>query len=115
VGDPRHVVHDLFAFTPLIIGSLLLELDRGFGMRFFDTERGGSSLLWQHLFWIFGHPEVYIQFVPATGIVSMILPTFTRRRIVGTRGSWRRWSRSASSRSACGHTTCTPPGCRRSS
>jgi cytochrome c oxidase subunit I+III len=73
----------LFAFTPLIIGSLLLELDRGFGMRFFDTERGGSSLLWQHLFWIFGHPEVYIQFVPATGVVSMILPVFVRRRIVG--------------------------------
>jgi cytochrome c oxidase subunit I+III len=73
----------LFAFTPLIIGSLLLELDRGFGMRFFDPERGGSSLLWQHLFWIFGHPEVYIQFVPATGVVSMILPVFTRRRIVG--------------------------------
>ncbi|MDQ4028075.1 MAG: cbb3-type cytochrome c oxidase subunit I, partial [Actinomycetota bacterium] len=73
----------LFAFTPLIIGSLLLELDRGFGMRFFDPKRGGSSLLWQHLFWIFGHPEVYIQFVPATGVVSMILPVFTRRRIVG--------------------------------
>jgi cytochrome c oxidase subunit I+III len=73
----------LFAFTPLIIGSLLLELDRGFGTRFFDPERGGSSLLWQHLFWIFGHPEVYIQFVPAAGVVSMILPVFVRRRIVG--------------------------------
>ncbi|MDP8958186.1 MAG: cbb3-type cytochrome c oxidase subunit I, partial [Actinomycetota bacterium] len=46
----------LFAFTPLIIGSLLLELDRGFGTQFFDVEQGGSSLLWQHLFWIFGHP-----------------------------------------------------------
>ncbi|MEZ5263491.1 MAG: cytochrome c oxidase subunit I [Acidimicrobiales bacterium] len=75
----------LFAFTPLIIGSLLLELDRGFGTRFFDPSAGGSSLLWQHLFWIFGHPEVYIQFVPATGIVSMILPVFCRRRIVGYR------------------------------
>jgi cytochrome c oxidase subunit I+III len=73
----------LFAFTPLIIGSLLLELDRGFGTQFFNVERGGSSLLWQHLFWIFGHPEVYIQFVPATGIVSAILPAFTRHRIVG--------------------------------
>jgi cytochrome c oxidase subunit I+III len=73
----------LFAFTPLIIGSLLLELDRGFGARFFDPDGGGSSLLWQHLFWIFGHPEVYIQFIPATGIVSMILPAFTRHRIVG--------------------------------
>ena len=73
----------LFAFTPLIIGSLLLELDRGFGTQFFDPEQGGSSLLWQHLFWIFGHPEVYIQFLPATGVVSMILPAFTRHRIVG--------------------------------
>ncbi len=73
----------LFAFTPLIGGSLLLELDRGFGTRFFDPDAGGSSLLWQHLFWIFGHPEVYIQFLPATGIVSMIIPVFCRRRIVG--------------------------------
>jgi cytochrome c oxidase subunit I+III len=73
----------LFAFTPLIVGSLLLELDRGFGTRFFDVERGGSSLLWQHVFWIFGHPEVYIQSVPAAGVVSMIIPAFTRHRLVG--------------------------------
>ncbi|MDQ3708472.1 MAG: cytochrome c oxidase subunit I [Actinomycetota bacterium] len=73
----------LFAFTPLIIGSLLLELDRGFGTQFFNPQLGGSSLLWQHLFWIFGHPEVYIQFVPATGVVSAILPVFARQRIVG--------------------------------
>jgi cytochrome c oxidase subunit I+III len=73
----------LFAFTPLIIGSLLLELDRGFGTEFFNPAQGGSSLLWQHLFWIFGHPEVYIQFLPATGVVSMILPVFMRKRIVG--------------------------------
>ncbi len=73
----------LFAFTPLIVGSLLLELDRGFGTQFFNPDAGGSSLLWQHLFWIFGHPEVYIQFLPATGIVSMIVPVFTRRRTEG--------------------------------
>jgi cytochrome c oxidase subunit I+III len=73
----------LFAFTPLIIGSLLLELDRGFGTQFFNPQLGGSSLLWQHLFWIFGHPEVYIQFIPATGIVAMIVPVFTRHRTVG--------------------------------
>src|SRR5688572_9637747 len=59
----------LFAFTPLIVGSLLLELDRAAGTRIFDPTAGGSSLLWQHLFWIFGHPEVYIQFLPATGMV----------------------------------------------
>ncbi|HWC10751.1 MAG TPA: cbb3-type cytochrome c oxidase subunit I [Acidimicrobiales bacterium] len=73
----------IFAFTPLIIASLMLELDRGFGTQFFDPAQGGSSLLWQHLFWIFGHPEVYIQFVPAAGVVSMIVPVFTRHRIVG--------------------------------
>ncbi len=73
----------IFAFTPLIVGSLLLELDRGFGTEFFNPALGGSSLLWQHLFWIFGHPEVYIQFIPATGIVSMVLPVFVRHRIVG--------------------------------
>ncbi|HJQ76107.1 MAG TPA: cbb3-type cytochrome c oxidase subunit I [Acidimicrobiia bacterium] len=73
----------LFAFTPLIIGSLLLELDRGFSTEFFNVEAGGSSLLWQHLFWIFGHPEVYIQFIPATGFVSMIIPVFMRKRTVG--------------------------------
>ncbi len=73
----------LFAFTPLIVGSLLLELDRGFGTQFFNPDAGGSSLLWQHLFWIFGHPEVYIQFLPATGIASMIIPVFSRARTVG--------------------------------
>lgn len=73
----------LFAFTPLIVGSLLLELDRGFGTLFFNPDMGGSSLLWQHLFWIFGHPEVYIQFLPAAGIVSMIIPVFVKNRTVG--------------------------------
>ncbi len=75
----------LFAFTPLIVGSFLLELSRSFDMKFFSPDHGGSSLLWQHLFWIFGHPEVYIQFLPAAGIVSTILPVFVRRRIAGYR------------------------------
>jgi cytochrome c oxidase subunit I+III len=75
----------LFAFTTLLIGSLLLELDRKHGTQFFNPDAGGSPLLWQHLFWIFGHPEVYIQFIPATGIVSMILPVFVRRPIIGYR------------------------------
>ena len=48
----------LFAFTPLLVGSALLELDRKFGTKFFDPQAGGSPILWQHLFWIFGHPEV---------------------------------------------------------
>lgn len=73
----------LFAFTPLIVGSLLLELDRRLGTQFFNPDAGGSPVLWQHLFWIFGHPEVYIQFIPATGIVSMVVPAFSRRSLSG--------------------------------
>jgi cytochrome c oxidase subunit I+III len=73
----------VFAFTPLIVGSMMLELDRGFGTQFFDPSQGGSSLLWQHLFWIFGHPEVYIQFLPATGVVATILPVLVRHRPIG--------------------------------
>lgn len=73
----------IFAFTTLFIASLLLELDRNLGTHFYNRELGGSPLLWQHLFWIFGHPEVYIQFIPAVGIVSMIVPVFSRRPMVG--------------------------------
>ncbi len=73
----------LFAFTTLLVASGLMEIDRKFGTRFFDPQAGGNPLLWQHLFWIFGHPEVYIQFMPAAGMVSMIIPTFARRPVVG--------------------------------
>lgn len=73
----------LFAFTTLFVASMLMEADRHFGTQFFNTAAGGTPILWQHLFWIFGHPEVYIQFIPATGIVSMIVPVFARRPIVG--------------------------------
>jgi len=73
----------LFAFTPLIIGSLLLELDRKIGSQFFNPNMGGSPVLWQHLFWIFGHPEVYIQFIPASGMMAMVIPVFARRRLIG--------------------------------
>ncbi len=75
----------IFAFTPLLLASLMLEMDRTLSTRFFDTELGGSSLLWQHLFWFFGHPEVYIIFLPATGIVSTIIPVFARRRMAAYR------------------------------
>ncbi len=75
----------LFAFTVLLVATLLLEFDRTFDMHFFNPDGGGSTLLWQHLFWFFGHPEVYIAFIPATGIVSMIVPVFARREIVGYR------------------------------
>jgi cytochrome c oxidase subunit I+III len=72
----------LFAFTPLIVGTAMLELDRKQITAFFEPSAGGEPLLWQHLFWVFGHPEVYIMFVPAVGIVSHIVQTFTRRPLV---------------------------------
>jgi cytochrome c oxidase subunit I+III len=73
----------LFAFPPLIAGSMLLEVERAFDWPFFDAARGGDPLLWQHLFWLFGHPEVYIVFLPSVALVAMIVPTFARRPIVG--------------------------------
>jgi cytochrome c oxidase subunit I+III len=73
----------LFAFPPLIAGDLLLELERTLQWPFFNPARGGDPLLWQHLFWIFGHPEVYIIFLPSVALVAMIVPTFAQRPIVG--------------------------------
>ena len=73
----------LTGFPPLILGSILLELERAFGWPFFRAELGGDSLLWQHLFWMFGHPEVYIIFLPAAGMVSTLLPVMARTRLLG--------------------------------
>jgi cytochrome c oxidase subunit I+III len=73
----------VFAFPPLIAGSMMLEVERAFKWPFFDAARGGDPLLWQHLFWLFGHPEVYIIFLPSIALVAMIVPTFARRPIVG--------------------------------
>jgi cytochrome c oxidase subunit I+III len=72
-------------FPPLVLGSILLEVERAFGFPFFDPSRGGDPLLWQHLFWLFGHPEVYILFLPGAAIVSTLVPTFARHPIVGYR------------------------------
>ena len=73
----------LFAFPPLIAGSLLLEVERAFHWPFFNPAGGGDPLLWQHLFWLFGHPEVYIIFLPSVALIAMIVPTFARTPIVG--------------------------------
>jgi cytochrome c oxidase subunit I len=73
----------LFAFPPLIAGDVLFELERAFDWPFFDVSRGGDPILWQHLFWIFGHPEVYIIFLPAIAMLAMIVPTFAQRPIAG--------------------------------
>src|SRR5690625_4800674 len=75
----------VFGFPPLILASILLELERSVGMPFFSVEGGGDPLLWQHLFWLFGHPDVYIIFLPAAGVVSTILPVFAQRPLVGYR------------------------------
>jgi cytochrome c oxidase subunit I+III len=73
----------VFAMPAVILSSLFLALDRLVGTHFFNPAEGGDVLLWQHLFWFFGHPEVYIIFLPATGFVSSIIPVFTRRPIFG--------------------------------
>ena len=75
----------IFAFPAVIAGTLLLELERAFDWPFFIAARGGDPLLWQHLFWFFGHPEVYIIFLPAAGMVSMLVPTMAHTPLVGTR------------------------------
>jgi cytochrome c oxidase subunit I+III len=73
----------LFSLPALTLACTMLYLDRRFGTHFFDAGAGGQPLLWQHLFWIFGHPWVYIVVLPAMGIVSDALPTFCRRPLVG--------------------------------
>ena len=75
----------IVAFPPLILGSILLEIERAFGLPFFDPTRGGDALLWQHLFWLFGHPDVYIIFLPMAGVLSTIIPVFANRPLVGYR------------------------------
>jgi len=79
------VVQLLLAFSLPIITVALFELlfDREFGTHFFDPKAGGDPILWQHLFWLFGHPEVYILILPAFGIVSEILPVFSRKPLFG--------------------------------
>ena len=73
----------LAAFPALNAALSMLLLDRQFGAHFFNTASGGSALLWQHLFWIFGHPEVYIVILPPFGILSEIFPVFSRKPIFG--------------------------------
>ncbi len=73
----------LAAFPALNAALSMLLLDRQFGAHFFNTTSGGSALLWQHLFWIFGHPEVYIVILPPFGILSEVFPVFSRKPIFG--------------------------------
>ena len=73
----------LLAFPVITVALILLMFDRFFGTHFFIPAGGGDPLLWQHLFWIFGHPEVYILILPAFGIVSEVLPVFSRKPLFG--------------------------------
>src|SRR3954454_6305167 len=73
----------IFAVPAVTVAAGLLEFDRLFGTQVFVPALGGSVLLYQHLFWFWGHPEVYILFVPATGMISMIIPVFARQRLSG--------------------------------
>src|SRR3954453_6174883 len=75
----------IFAMPAVMLSSTLLSMDRlsKVSTHFFNAAEGGDPLLWQHLFWFFGHPEVYIIFIPATGFVSSIIVTFARRRTFG--------------------------------
>src|SRR3546814_4500192 len=73
----------LIAFPAVILATLLLELERALNWPFFDAARGGDPVLWQHLFWFFGHPEVYIIFLPAAGLVSMMVAALAKTELVG--------------------------------
>jgi cytochrome c oxidase subunit I len=73
----------VFAMPAVMLDSTFLIFDRSLSMHFFNQSEGGDNLFWQHLFWFFGHPEVYIIFVPALGFISSIITAFTGRKIVG--------------------------------
>ena len=73
----------IFAFPPLTIALVQVFMDRSFGTLFFDPSGGGLPILWQHLFWVFGHPEVYIVILPAFGVISEVIPTFSRKPLFG--------------------------------
>lgn len=73
----------LFAFPPLTVGLFLMIFDRMFDANFFDHTMGGNTVIWEHLFWIFGHPEVYILILPMFGVFSEIFATFSRKRLFG--------------------------------
>jgi cytochrome c oxidase subunit I len=72
----------IFLLPPLTMDLVFLELQRKVGFHFFDVAHGGDPLLWQHLFWLFGHPEVYLIVLPAFGIATSIIPTFSKRKMI---------------------------------
>ncbi len=73
----------VFAFPVLTVGLVALTFDRLFQANFFETGNGGNAVLWEHIFWVFGHPEVYILILPAFGVISEVVSTFSRKRLFG--------------------------------
>jgi cytochrome c oxidase subunit I len=73
----------VLAVSPLTAAQLMLLVDRYLGGHFFDTQAGGSAVIWMHFFWIFGHPEVYVLVIPAFAFASEIIPVFSRKAIFG--------------------------------
>jgi cytochrome c oxidase subunit 1 len=73
----------LFIMPPLTAGQIMLLLDRYLGAHFFDTQAGGSAILWQHFFWLFGHPEVYVLMLPGFACANEIIPVFSRKPMFG--------------------------------
>ena len=73
----------LFSLPIITVGLVLLTFDIGFGTNFYQPEAGGDPILWQHLFWLFGHPEVYVLILPAMGVVSEVLPVFSKKPLFG--------------------------------
>jgi cytochrome c oxidase subunit I len=82
-GELAMALQIVFALPALTLVSILLILDRTFDFNFFNSAAGGDPVLWQHLFWVFGHPEVYIVALPGFGIASAIIPTWVRRPMIG--------------------------------
>jgi cytochrome c oxidase subunit I+III len=82
-GELAFALTVVFALPVLTVANVFLELERKFGFHFYDAEGGGDPVLWQHLFWFFGHPEVYLIVLPALGLVSSIIPAFSRRPMIG--------------------------------
>jgi cytochrome c oxidase subunit 1 len=73
----------ILAISPLTAAQIMLVIDRYLGGHFFDTQAGGSAVIWMHFFWIFGHPEVYVLVIPAFAFISEIVPVFSRKAIFG--------------------------------
>jgi cytochrome c oxidase subunit I+III len=82
-GELAFALTVVFALPALTVAAVFLELERKFGFHFYDDATGGDPVLWQHLFWFFGHPEVYLVVLPALGLASAIIPTFSRRPMIG--------------------------------